>query len=154
MSASTTSKPLGSRGFTLIELMIALAIAGVLVAVALPSFLDSMRKGRRAEAFSALAAMQQALERRRSNNPSFAATLADLGITSSTTRPGAYYTIAVDSGDAIGYQISANGSGSSQSNDGQCAKLAIRVTGATIEYAGCKDCSSYTFAATNACWSR
>ena len=154
MSASTTSKPANSRGFTLIELMIALVIAGVLVAVALPNFLDSMRKGRRTEAFSALAAMQQALERRRSNNPSFSATLAELGITSSTTRPGSYYTIAVDAGDASGYQISADGSGSSQANDGQCAKLAIKVTGATVEYAGCKSCSTHTFAATNACWSR
>ena len=154
MSASTASRHRSERGFTLIELMIALVIAGVLVAVALPNFLDSMRKGRRSEAFSALASMQQALERRRSNNPSFSATLADLGITSSTTRPGSYYTIAVDAGDASGYQISADGSGSSQANDAQCAKLAIKVTGTTVEYAGCKSCSTHTFAATNACWSR
>ena len=154
MSASTTFRHRSERGFTLIELMIALVIAGILVAVALPSFLDSMRKGRHSEAFSALASMQQALERRRSHNPSYSATLADLGITSSSTVPGSYYTITVDAGDATSYQISADGSGTSQAKDGQCAKLAIKVTGATVEYAGCKSCSTHTFATTNACWSR
>ena len=39
-----------ARGFTLIEVMITVAIVGILTAVALPSYLDHVRKGRRAEA--------------------------------------------------------------------------------------------------------
>jgi type IV pilus assembly protein PilE len=39
-----------ARGFSLIELMIAVAIVGILVAIAVPSYQNHLRKGRRAEA--------------------------------------------------------------------------------------------------------
>lgn len=39
-----------SRGFSLIEIMIAVAIVGILVAIAVPSYQGQLRKGRRADA--------------------------------------------------------------------------------------------------------
>ena len=140
-------------GFTLIELMIAVAVVGILAAVALPSFLDSIRKGRRAEAFAALSAIQQAQERWRSNRPAYTATLSDLSIASSTS--GGNYTLAVTANTATVYEATADGSGSGQRNDGQCTKLSVRVDRGAITYASCTGSGcTFTYAATDRCWSR
>ena len=50
------------RGFTLIELMIVVAIIGILAAVAIPKFLDYMKKGKRSEAELNLNAIQKAAD--------------------------------------------------------------------------------------------
>lgn len=143
------------RGFTLIELAIAMVIAAVLVALALPSFLSSMRKGRRAEAMAGLATLQQEQERWRSNNQAYSESLSDLRVTS-PTNPGRYYTLSVKtgSGTATGYEAIADGSGSGQAGDGDCAKLSVKVERGNITYGSCQSCSSFTYSSTNACWAR
>lgn len=145
--------PRHTAGFTLIEVLIAVVIVGILLAVALPSFMDSIRKGRRSEAFSAMAALQQAQERYRGNNAAYAASTTLLNVAASTT-PNAYYAISVTSSTANGYELLADGSTSSQSNDSACAKLGVQVNGGNILYGSCSACSTFTWVASNACWSR
>src|SRR5690606_39345918 len=61
------------QGFTLIELMIVVAIVGVPVAIAYPSYTDSVRKGKRGQAKGQLVELAQRAERYRTvNNGSFA----------------------------------------------------------------------------------
>ncbi len=55
--------PKTHRGFTLIEVMIVVAIVGILSAIALPSYNEYIRRGHRAEARAGLLQAAQWLER-------------------------------------------------------------------------------------------
>ena len=52
-----------SQGFTLIELMIVVAVIGILSAIAYPSYAEYIRRGHRADARAGLLQAQQWLER-------------------------------------------------------------------------------------------
>ena len=54
---------LRNHGFTLIEVMIVVAIIGILAAIALPSYNEYIRRGHRAEARAGLLQAQQWMER-------------------------------------------------------------------------------------------
>lgn len=150
---SRTGPAQGRRGFTLLEILMALAVVAVLAAVAMPAYFDSVRKSRRSEAFAAMAQLQQAQERRRANEPAYTATLA--GLLPSATTPNGYYTLAIDSADASGYVATATAAGS-QDKDARCHGLRLRVAGGNISYgSACKGCSfSDPLTDANACWNR
>ena len=57
------TKSRSSRGFTLIELMIAVAIIGILSAIAYPSYLEYVKRGNRADVKAAIFEDAQYLER-------------------------------------------------------------------------------------------
>jgi len=56
-------KKFSPKGFTLIEIMITVAIVAILAAIAYPSYLEQVRKTRRSDAIAALLKTAQVLER-------------------------------------------------------------------------------------------
>ena len=66
-------KNTANHGFTLIELMIVVAIIGILASIAYPSYRNSVLKGRRAEARTAIAELMQQQERYMTQNNTYLA---------------------------------------------------------------------------------
>lgn len=108
-----------SKGFTLIELMVVVAIVGILAAIAIPGFNEQIRKSRRAEAIQGLADLQMRQERWRANNATYG-TAAQVGLPTSQ-----YYTFAVTVNTGTDAAMTATPAGA-QAGD-RCGIYTLRI---------------------------
>lgn len=83
-----------SRGFTLIELMIAVAVVAILAMIALPTYTAQMVKGRRSSAEAALLDIAQREQQYMLDARSYAYTFIALG-TTPPVNVTAYYTVTI-----------------------------------------------------------
>jgi type IV pilus assembly protein PilE len=102
-----------ARGFTLIELMITVAIVALLAAIAYPAYTDSILKGRRAEGRSALMELMQQQERFLTQNGSYMSFAGGATGATGTTQGGTNVTIPfkTTSGNTVSsaaYNLSAS----------------------------------------------
>ncbi|HEY4749027.1 MAG TPA: type IV pilin protein [Steroidobacteraceae bacterium] len=136
-------KAASSRGFTLIELMIVVAIATILLAIAVPLYMDQTRQSRRTEAKQALLDLAGREERYFSTMASYTNVAANLGYTAFPTTVGSgYYTVTVCSPAsaacgsnalaAPSYSFIATPLGT-QTKDTQCTSFSVDSTG--LQYA-------------------
>lgn len=135
------SMPSARRGFTLIELMVAVVVAGILAAVAYPALSSFVQRSRRADAMALLATVVQAQERHRSNRSEYASQIGpDNGLMLDETKLSKHYGLSLTGvgspvGFAAGYQVTATPrSNSPQALDSTCATLSIRMEGAKFSY--------------------
>lgn len=126
-------------GFTLVELMIVVAIVGVLAAVALPAYTEHVRSGKRGEAKADLAELAQFMERFYTENNTYVGAAASLPFNQSPRGAGqANYTIRVTAADAESFTLSAARTGSM--TDDRCGTLTLNERGQKGAAAGVSNC--------------
>lgn len=116
------------KGFTIVELMIAIAIVGILAAVAVPQYGNYMTESRRTDAHIELRAAAQELERCRTRNFSYINTAC--AFTKRVSGQG-HYEIELEAGaTATAFSLKATPkAGGAQASDSKCAAMTINQLG-------------------------
>ncbi len=134
------------RGFTLIELMIVVAVVGILSAIAYPSYQEYVRRGHRAEARAGLLQAAQWMERSATAMGTYPLTAqfpASLKVV-----PNGRYDISLNSTDGMAFTLTATPkAGGPQAND-KCGSYTLTNTGLR----GAKDTTSG--AIVTECWGK
>ncbi|MCK1792530.1 type IV pilin protein [Pseudomonas violetae] len=112
-----------NRGFTLIEIMIVIAIIGIVITIGYPSLTEYVKKGRRAEVAGLLSEQAQILERFYSNSKTNVYTGATLSASND------YYTLVPTLTDQT-YKLTAKRKVGSAMAADKCGDFTITNTGA------------------------
>jgi type IV pilus assembly protein PilE len=147
----TTGRRSRARGFTLLESLVTIAIAGVLSSIAYPSVEAQVLRARRTDALVALMQAQLAQERHRANNAGYGS-LADLGLRS--TSPAGHYRLESAANGSGGYDVVASAV-AAQARDVRCRVLRLSLAdGALVQASGSDATTANAADANRACWSR
>ncbi|MBP5953573.1 type IV pilin protein [Pseudomonas iridis] len=110
-----------NRGFTLIEIMIVIAIIGIVLTISIPSYNEYVKKGRRAEVVALLSEQAQSLERFYTKNNVYT------GITG-LSAGNDFYTLTPTITDQTFLLIAARKTGTAMATD-KCGDFTLTNTG-------------------------
>lgn len=126
-------------GFTLIELMITVAIVGILAAIAYPSYTDFVTRSNRSEGQGELLRFANLQEQYFVDYRTYGADLTSLGkATAAILTEHGHYQISVNNANATSFTLHATAQGSQATNDSACTPLTIDQVGQKGP-AGCWD---------------
>lgn len=124
------------KGFTLIELMIVIAIVGILAAVALPAYQDYTARAQMSEALTLAEGQKSAVVEYYSDNGTFPNTNASAGIANSADIKGKYVASVKVAGDANSATITStmNASGVNKDISGKTLVLVGKQNSGSFEW--------------------
>ncbi|QYJ94861.1 type IV pilin protein [Shewanella spartinae] len=116
------------KGFTLIEVMITVAIVGILAAIAYPSYIDYVTKSGRAEGVAAVMEVANLQEQYYLDNRTYASDLTKLGMNASPFVTEHEHYKVTSTGGAT-FRVTATAIGSQASRDTACATITMTDAG-------------------------
>jgi len=99
-------------GFSLVELMIAVVVIGVLTAIALPSYNGYVMRARLTEAFTGLAGVQPKMEQHWANTRTYAG--FDAAALKLMPKDSEHFTFELTEASASAYLVTATGQGAAE----------------------------------------
>lgn len=127
----------GINGFTLVELLITVAIIGILVSVAFPSYTDFVARSNRTEAQRELLRIANLQEQLYVDTRAYASDMKKLGLNADPfiTENG-YYSIDAALANG-GFVLTATALEPQKSNDSSCQTLSVSETGKKLPASAC-----------------
>ncbi len=119
------------QGFTLVELLVTVAVIGIIAAIAYPAYTEFVERSRRSEATEALQNMATLQEQYYYHNKAYTGSLGDLDMPATTEND--YYALSITTGAAVGgtiqtYTLTATAQGQ-QASDTECATIQLSSEG-------------------------
>lgn len=136
-----------SRGFTLIELMIAVVVVGILASIALPSYTEYIARARRADAQAQLLNASQFVERYFTANGTYVAVALPTPLAQSPESGTAQYTVTLSNILQMTYTLTAAPVAGQAMAADKCGSFIVDQTGA-------KTLGANATATIAACWKR
>lgn len=126
-----------AKGFTLIELMIVVAVIGILAAIAYPAYTESINKSRRSDGQTALLNLQNKMEKFRGNCAFYPQNLGNADtcgassaastLNAATTTSQGFYTLSIVASSATGNAFTLRATPQSAQANDSCTRMDIVV---------------------------
>ena len=113
-------------GFTLIELMIVLAVLSIIVAIGYPSYQEHVKKSRRAEGMGQLLELADRMERAYSDRGTYPTNISEVYV---ATTDGGFYTLSIVTANNVSFTVSASPTSLGKQDTDKCKTFTLTSLG-------------------------